>query len=78
MRGIDRARKQTGDVTHAEEDIATLQAQKEELEASIKAETDSIAAAVNPAAEKFELLTIRPKKTGITVRVTALAWVAEE
>ncbi len=77
VRGIDRARRQSGDVTYAEENIATLQAQKEELEASIKAETDAIAA-VNPATEKFEIVTIRPKKTGIAVRLTALAWVADE
>jgi Sec-independent protein translocase protein TatA len=78
VRGIDRARKQSVDVTNAEENMASLQAQKEELEASIKAETDAIAASVNPATEKFELVTIRPKKTGITVRLTALAWVADE
>jgi len=77
-RGVGRIRKQSQDVTFAEENLESLQQQLADLEAEVKGETDAIAAAVNPATEKLETITIRPKKTNITTRLCALAWVPEE
>jgi len=77
-RGVGRIRKESQDVGIASENLETLRQQYADLEATIKEQTDLIAAAVNPATEKFEIVAIRPKKTGITARLCALTWVPEE
>lgn len=77
-RGVGRIRKESQDVGFASENLETLRQQYADLEAMVKEETDTIAAAVNPATEKFEVVTIRPKKTNIVARLCALTWVPEE
>jgi hypothetical protein len=77
-RGVGRIRKQSQDVGFAEETLQALQQQLADIEAEIKGATDAIAGAANPATEKFEIITIRPKKINISARVCALAWVPEE
>jgi hypothetical protein len=77
-RGVGRIQKEAQDVGIAEANLEALRQQYADLEATVKEQTDAIAAAANPATEKFEIVSVRPKKTGITARLCALTWVPEE
>jgi hypothetical protein len=45
-----------------------------ELDAQLKAELDAHAAGTDPFKENLEPISIRPKKTNISVRLLSLAW----
>jgi hypothetical protein len=77
-RGVGRIQKEAQDVGIAEANLEALRQQYADLEATVKEQTDAIAAAANPATEKFEIVSVRPKKTGITARLCALTWVPEK
>jgi hypothetical protein len=76
-KGIGRIRKQSQESEFAEQTLQTLKEQYAELEEQLKAESEQLLAATNPATEAFTLVTVRPKKTNITVRLCTLVWVAE-
>ena len=44
------------------------------LNAELEAELAALDTKLDPATEPFETVTLRPKKTGITVRLVALGW----
>lgn len=69
--------KESGDVGRANETVEALQRQRADLEAQFQAEVDSMSATVDPLTEKLETITLKPKKTDITVRVVFLAWAPE-
>ncbi|MBS0169188.1 MAG: ATP-binding protein [Nitrospira sp.] len=74
IRGAGRAMKESKDVSYAEDNVAALQQQLSELEAQFNAETAALAAATDPLTEKLDLLTIRPGKSNITIKLVALTW----
>ena len=57
----------------AKENLVELERQLEELKARLAEETERIRAA-DPMAEELETVTVRPKKSDITVSLVALAW----
>jgi hypothetical protein len=67
--------KDSATVGAAEENVEALKKQKEELETEFQRELDSLQITVDPMKEELDEVIIRPKKTNITVRVLALAWV---
>ncbi|MFT3686433.1 MAG: DUF87 domain-containing protein [Phycisphaerales bacterium] len=69
-RGVGRSVRESGDVTRAEEDLSTLHAQMDDL----KSQFDADAAALETGGE-VTTVTVRPKKTGVTVEGVWLAWV---
>ena len=69
--------KESGDVGRANETVEALSKQLADLEAQFQAEVDSMSVAVDPLTEKLETITLKPKKTDITVRVVFLAWTPE-
>lgn len=73
-RGASRSRKEAQDVQRAEETVQVLQQQLADLEAQIRVEIDAALGAVDPAAARLEPVTVRPKRTGITVQTIGLAW----
>jgi phage host-nuclease inhibitor protein Gam len=75
MRGAGRAAQQKADVERAREDVASLQAQLQELEAELREEIASIAADYERIDADVEDLAIAPRKSDITVDRVALAWV---
>ncbi|MBI3684781.1 MAG: DUF853 family protein [Acidobacteria bacterium] len=77
-RGVGRMRRQSQDVAFAEENLETLHQQYADLEAELREKTQELHSAADPATEKFEVVTVRPKKMNIAVRVCGLAWVAGE
>jgi hypothetical protein len=73
-RGAGRTMKQAGDVGRAEESEGAIAQQIEDLNARCQAEIDALASATDPITEKLDTITLRPKKTDITVRKLALVW----
>ncbi|MFO0770544.1 MAG: ATP-binding protein [Nitrospiraceae bacterium] len=74
IRSAGRVLKESQDVGHAEENAAAIQQQLAELESQFRAESDALAAATDPLAEKLESVTIKPTKSNIAVTLVALAW----
>jgi len=75
VRGAGRAMKDRKDVDRAEDNVAAIDQQIAELETQFKAETDTLASAVDPLTEKLETVSLKPSKSTISVRLVALAWV---
>ncbi|MCU0688805.1 MAG: hypothetical protein MUE97_03580 [Phycisphaerales bacterium] len=73
---VGRAGQEAGDVARAEEDVQAVQAQIAALQEQFKAEVDATIPP-DPTTVELETLTIKPKKTGITVRAVTLAWLPE-
>lgn len=77
-RTIGRTAKERGDIGTAEENADAVRQQIAELNAQFEAETASLTAGPDPATDALETVSIKPKKTNISVRLVALAWKAEE
>lgn len=75
LRSINRARKESGDVGRAEDNVEALQAQIQELNTQFETESASLSAAIDPSTEALEPLVVKPKKTGITVQLCGLGWI---
>ena len=73
-RGAGRTVKQAGDVGRAEDTVGAIDQQIQDLDAELQSELAAAATSADPATEKLETLTLRPKKTDITVRKLALVW----
>jgi hypothetical protein len=76
VRAAGRAAKEYGDVGRAKETVEMMDKQLEELNAQLEAEVAALDTKVDPAREQFEKVTMRPKKTDITVQFVALGWKA--
>ena len=74
-RGVSRTARESADVDRAVENVDSVRARITELEQQFQDDLDTIHAAVDPHTEPLEQLTIRPKKTGIKVRILTLAWI---
>jgi hypothetical protein len=73
-RGIGRSAKEHQDIGRAQETVETLQAQFAEMEAELQAATSALEAKIDAQNEQLATLTIKPKKTNISVELVALAW----
>ncbi|MGE3106823.1 MAG: ATP-binding protein [Phycisphaerales bacterium] len=74
VRGASRSAREAGDVHRAEETVEALRQQLSELQAQFDAEVEAGGAKVDPMMEELEEITVKPKKTNITVRAVVLAW----
>ncbi len=69
--------KEYQDIGRAGESIESLNQQAADLNAQLEADLAALDVKVDPTTEAFETVTLRPKKTGITVRRRfALGWKA--
>jgi hypothetical protein len=73
-RSVGRISKERGDVARAGETVEAVKAQMDELDAQFRAEAEKIAAATDVSQEALETVVIKPKKTGIQVRLFTLCW----
>jgi len=73
-RGVGRAVKETQDIGRAQENVAALEQQLAELTAAAEAEVVEVQSMVDPLTENLETITIKPKKTNISVQLVALVW----
>lgn len=74
IRGAGRVLKESQDVGRAEENVAAAQRQLADLEAQFQAESEALAAAIDPLSETFDTLVLKPTKASITVKLVALVW----
>jgi hypothetical protein len=70
---IGRTVEQGGDVGRAKETLEMYRKQLEDLNAQFKAEADALQGKVDPT-EQLETVSIKPKKTDITVQLVSLVW----
>lgn len=73
-RGVGRSIKEGQDVGTAEENVAALQQQLADLNAEAAAAAEELQAKVDPLTETLETITIKPKRTNISVQLVALVW----
>jgi hypothetical protein len=71
-RGVGRSMKEGQDVGRAKENVEALRQQLTDLNAEFEA--DRLETRIDPQVEQLETVTIRPKKTNISVQLVALAW----
>ena len=74
VRGLGRSMKESQDVGRASENVEALTQQLAALETEFKAEADALAGRGNPQEEALETVTVRPKKSDITIRLVGLSW----
>jgi hypothetical protein len=77
FRGAGRSSRQAQDVERAEESLEALQGKLEELAAELQREIEAVEQSIDPLREEFEVLTYRPRKSDIEIRLVALAWAPE-
>jgi hypothetical protein len=70
-----KSMKDSQDASMAEENVDVLKNQKEAIETEFKNEVAKLETTIDPQAAALDEVQIRPKKTNISVRVLALAWV---
>jgi hypothetical protein len=74
VRGVGRSMKESQDIDRAGETAEAMQQQLADLEAQLQAETSALEVSTDPAAEKLEGITLKPKKTNISIKLLTLAW----
>jgi hypothetical protein len=74
VRGASRAAKEKQDVERAGDTVEALQKRLADLEAEFKDELDELEAAADAQTEALDTLTLKPKKSNISVQLLALAW----
>jgi hypothetical protein len=72
---MGRTMREREDVTRARDNESALQQQKESLEHDLAAEIAGVESTLDATALPLEPLTLVPKKSHVTVRFVALAWV---
>ena len=75
MRGATRASsRESGDVGRAEETLASVQMQLHELQVQLDEEIYAIQTRMDASNEPLEVVSVKPKKSNIQVRLLTLAW----
>lgn len=74
VRAAGRAAKEYSDVSRAGENVASIDQQIADLNAQLEAEVNALDTKIDPTTEAFDKISVRPKKTGITVRFVGLGW----
>ncbi|MDD5510153.1 MAG: hypothetical protein PHI12_05035 [Dehalococcoidales bacterium] len=74
MSGVSRSRKASQDIGRAKDTVESIKQRLQQLEADFKADTDQLAAKMDPLAERLEQISIRPTKSNISVQLLALCW----
>lgn len=73
-RGVSRSMKEQQDIGRASESVEALQGQLADLEAELKSETQTLETGSDAQGEQLETISVKPKKTNISVQLVALAW----
>ena len=73
-RGASRSLKEQQDIGRAKETVETIQQELADLDAEFKAMTEEMESKLDPLTETLETITIKPKKSEISVQMVALAW----
>jgi hypothetical protein len=74
MKSVGRISKESGDVGRAEESVEAVQQQYNDLEVQFNQEAAAVDTACDPMTDNLDTITLKPKKSNITIRLVALAW----
>jgi hypothetical protein len=66
--------KESEDISRAKETVAALEEQHKQLDADFAAESAALDATNDTGTETLEKISIKPKKTNITVKLVGLVW----
>jgi hypothetical protein len=66
--------KESGDITRAQETVAAVDAQIQELDQQLAADIADLTSRSDAASNAVEKLGLRPKKSDIELKLVALAW----
>jgi hypothetical protein len=73
-RGVGRSIKESQDIERAKQTVAALEAERRRLEDDLAAETAAMERQEDAADVQLELVTVRPKKSDVSVKIVALLW----
>jgi hypothetical protein len=73
-RSVGRSMRESEDIDRARQTLAAVEEQRRALEDDVAAETAAIEAASDPATETFDRITVKPKRTNVSVKLVALVW----
>ena len=73
-RGLGRSIQDAKDVARAEENEEAILKQREALDTEFRSETEALAQATDPLTAPLEILSVKPNKSNISVKLVALAW----
>jgi Helicase HerA, central domain len=74
-RGVGRSMKESEDIERARQTVAAIDNQRKQLEDELREQTAKLEAASDVATEKLQPVSIKPKKTDVTVKLVSLVWV---
>ena len=74
-RGVGRSMKESEDIERARQTVAAIDDQRKQLDDELREETTKLEAASDAATEKLQQVSIKPKKTDVTVKLVSLVWV---
>jgi hypothetical protein len=75
-RGAARVAKESGDVGRAQDTVEAIDQQINDLQDQLDSEARAIATSSDALTETLDTVVLRPKATGVTVRVLSLIWTA--
>lgn len=75
-RGVSRVGREAQDVARAEATLARSQEARDALAAEVEAAMRAVSEAWESGEETFERVLVRPKRSGVSVHLLALVWVA--
>lgn len=73
-RGMGRSMKESEDIDRARDSVRVVEEQRQALEDDLKLETATLEAANDPATETFERISVKPKRTNVSVKLLGLVW----
>ncbi|HSS18689.1 MAG TPA: DUF87 domain-containing protein [Pyrinomonadaceae bacterium] len=73
-RGVSRSMKESQDVGRAQETVEAISQQLADLDAQFKEETAALEQSFDAQTEQLETVSLKPKKSNISVKLTTLAW----
>ncbi|MFM9958984.1 MAG: ATP-binding protein [Phycisphaerales bacterium] len=73
-RGVGRTMKESSDVGRAEETVEAVKRQATDLQAQFDADLATVSEETDALGAQIETVSLRPKKTNISVRTVVLAW----
>ncbi len=73
-RGVGRSMKEGQDVARAQETVEAINQRLAEMDNEFKEETAAIERSSDPQTEQLETVSLKPKKSSISVKLLSLAW----
>jgi hypothetical protein len=73
-RGVSRSMKEAGDAARAGETVEAVSQQLQALNSQLESEINQLTTTSDPATEKLETISLKPKKKDISIKLVGLAW----